>query len=61
MTTMREGLRPSDEARAEAGYGKDAWREILRSGEIPSARIGRTLYVREDDVRAYITRQFDAA
>lgn len=61
MTNVLEGLTLSEDARKAAGYGKDRWRELLRSREIPSAKIGRSVYVRDSDVEAYIDRQFAVA
>ncbi|MCM3897107.1 helix-turn-helix domain-containing protein [Gordonia sputi] len=57
---LPEGLVLSETARRATGYGKDRWRELLRSREIPSTKIGRSVYVRESDVSAYIERQFVA-
>ncbi|GEE01452.1 hypothetical protein nbrc107696_18980 [Gordonia spumicola] len=56
-----DGLVKSEEARTAAGYGKDRWRSFLATGQLPSARIGRSLYVRADDVCALIEAQFTAA
>lgn len=48
----------SEEARTDVGYGRDRWRELLRSNAIPNTRIGRSVFVRRSDVRAYIESQF---
>ncbi len=58
---LPEGAEKSDVVRRQTGMGRDQWRELLRTGAIPSAKIGRSTYVRPADVTAYLAAQFTAA
>lgn len=58
MSVIPEDADASEVIRQETSYGVKHWRELLRSGAIPSAKLGRTTYVRRSDVRAHIEREF---
>ncbi|MFT4200502.1 helix-turn-helix domain-containing protein [Gordonia sp. (in: high G+C Gram-positive bacteria)] len=49
----------ADTARREVGIGRDQWNRVLRSGDLPVAKIGRRRYVRRSDLRDYIDAQFN--
>lgn len=60
QTLVPDDLIKSEDARLQTPFGKDTWREFIDRGELPTARIGRSRYVRADDVRALIAKQFAA-
>ncbi|OBC02687.1 helix-turn-helix domain-containing protein [Gordonia sp. 852002-50395_SCH5434458] len=60
------GLIPEDavrgeDVRAELGIGRQTWRALLRDGVIPSAKLGKTIYVKRTDVQRYVESQFAAS
>ena len=59
MTCMdRLLLRPAETA-AAIGIGRSKVYELLRSGELPSIRIGGSVRVPVDALRAWIDRQIE--
>ena len=58
-TDDRFGLRP-EEAAERLGVGTSTLQGLLRSGAIPSFRVGRLRLVRPDDLRVYAAEQVKA-